>query len=86
MVFFETEVNKKLFIRMANFLSIEPTKRWVKDALACFVVEPSSYSVPPGLVGHYKDRVAELFSEDPAILEKFRQFGNPELKESNETF
>jgi hypothetical protein len=73
MVFFEQEISQDLFVRMAKFLLIAPDKRWIADALKCFVVTPPTYQPDAEIIDYYTQRVEQLFSRWPSVHASFMQ-------------
>jgi hypothetical protein len=74
MVFFENEISKDLFVRMADFLNISPDALWIKDTLRCFDVQPAVYDIGPELQQSFMSKVKTLFGNSPSALSKFEQY------------
>lgn len=75
MIFFEDDIRPDLFPRMAKFLNLDPEAHWLRDAQACFDVQPSGYKVPDSLKEYYAARVRELFTDIPEAQARFNQYG-----------
>ncbi len=76
LIFFENEIGRDLFVRLANFLLLPQDERWVQDALKCFVVSPSKYEPDPEFMAYYIERVNALFAHAPAIRDQFLQYAS----------
>jgi hypothetical protein len=74
--FFEYDMGPDTLSRMADFLEVEATARWIQDALKCYQLK-APYAHSLDFIQFYSELIERYFESRPRIVDKFTKFAEP---------
>jgi len=71
--FYENKVDENLWLELATFLRINPTKEWIRDASNNYQIK-KTYKHSNESISYYRNKIEEYFSEYSDVIDNLSSF------------